>query len=179
MRRLTTLTALTTTVLLAMSGIALAAAEVTIGDDGFDPESVAVDVREDIVWTNASDKDVSLVGKDPTWTSGPIQPGATFSIKITKEGTYEYASEDGSFEGEIVVGSAGGDEEPDEGGDPVKKTDKSGKDGKDKTGGGGDDDEALPKTGIAVTLPGALSLLLIALGGGLLLVTRPSARATS
>ena len=180
MRRLTTLVALTAALLLSLSGIAFATAEVTITDDGLDPESVEAGVREDIVWTNASDADVSLVGKSPAWESGAIQPGATFSIKVTQKGTYEYASDDGSLEGEIVVG--GGDvaaEEDDAKGDAaVTEPDEDKNDTGDRSGAGAGDD-ALPQTGIDVTLPGVLSVLLVALGAGLLLVTRPVARATA
>lgn len=175
MRRLTTLVALTAGLLLALSGIAFADAEVTIGDDGFDPESVQVDVREPIVWTNASDADVSLVGEDPRWESGAIQPGATFSIKITEKGTYKYASADGSLQGEIVVGQTagggGGDDDPER--DDVKKADVKKDDKNDDTGGGGKggDQEPLAETGIDAIVPGSLSVLLIALGSALLLVT--------
>lgn len=176
MRRLTTVFALSAAILLALSGIAFADAEVTIGDDGLDPQSVEVDIRESIVWTNASDAAVSLVGKEPGWVSGRIEPGATFSIKITQKGTYEYSSEDGSLEGEIVV--AGGDpvdekapeDKPD---DPVKEGDK----GDQKGGAQKRDAEPLAETGINATLPAGLSVLLIALGAGLLLGTRPSGAA--
>ena len=177
MRRLTTLIALTAVALLALSGVAFATAEVTIGDDGLDPESVQVDVRESIVWTNASDADVSLVGTEPGWESGPIEPGATFQIKITEKGTYEYASADGSLAGEIVVGQTDG-----EGGDPEGEDVKTEDDKKDGTGEGGNkggsqgNEESLPETGMDVTLPGSLSVLLIALGAALLLVARPARR---
>lgn len=180
MRRLPTLAVLTIAFLLPLSGVAFAEAEVTINDDGVAPESVKADVRETIVWTNASDADVSLVGKDPAWESGPIAPGATFSIEITKRGTYEYASEDGSITGEIVVGQAGGDAEDDTKSDDAKADEK---DNGDRKKGNGDrmkdaedvkvdpDEEALPETGIDATIPGALSLTLIGLGTGLLNVT--------
>ncbi len=170
MPRLTALVALTAALLFSFSGIAFATAEVTIGDDGLDPETVEADIRESIVWTNASDEDVSLVGRSPAWQSGAIQPGGTFAIKITEKGTYEYASEDGSLEGEIVVGGGdavgGGDDEED---DAVKERD-NGTNGRQGNGQGRSDD--LPQTGIDVTLPAALSLLLIALGAALLLATR-------
>ena len=166
MRRLGTLTALIAAFLVALAGVAFADAEVTITDDGLDPSSVEADIREAIVWTNASDSDVSLVGEDPTWESGPIEPGATFSIEITKAGTYTYSSDDDSVSGEIVVGGGGEeDASDDEGngngndgaGEPVEEIDP--------------DAEALPETGINITVPGALSVLLIGLGLGLLAVT--------
>lgn len=171
MRRGLSLAALTCAVFLAFGGTALADADITIGDDGLSPETIRVDIREDIIWTNATDADVSLVGQGPDWESGPIQPGATFSIQITQAGTYQYESEDGSLSGEIVVGQARGEEEPSEaaGGaseeatePPVEEIDP--------------DEEAMPNTGIAPAVPGALSVLLIGLGGGLLRVTHPLRR---
>ena len=191
MRRLPVLAVLTTAFLLPLSGVAFADAEVTINDDGVSPESIKADVRETIVWTNASDADVSLVGKDPKWESGPIAPGATFSIEITKDGTYEYASEDGSIEGEIVVGQAGGatggkDTEDDKTGGnddkgggktDAKADDKNKADAEDNADETIDpDEEALPETGIDATLPGALSVSLIGLGSGLLRVTHSPRR---
>lgn len=188
--RLGTIAALSAALLLALSGTALADAKVTIGDDGFTPESVNVDIRESITWTNATDADVSLVGRDPNWESGPIEPGGTFQIKITENGRYSYATEDGSLEGTITVGAAAGqDDENGEDGEEAGKKDAAGK--KDGEEGGekdekdrpakrnttvDPDDEALPKTGINAAVPGALSVLLIAFGAGLLVVTHPRQR---
>ena len=176
MRRFLALATLTTLLALPLGGVAYADAEVTINDDGVSPETVKADIREMIIWTNASDADVSLVGTDPKWESGPIEPGATFSIEITKAGTYAYESSDGSISGEIEV--AGGEAADDDG---AKADDKDSKDGKKgAVEGKGDeidpDAEALPMTGIDATLPGALSLALIVFGAGLLTVTHPPRR---
>ena len=177
MRRLPLLAVLTTAFLLPLSGVAFADAEVTINDDGVSPASVKADVRETIIWTNASDSEVSLSGKDPDWESGPIEPGATFSIKITKAGTYEYTSEDGSIEGEIVVGQAEdttgntGDENTGNNDDTQTNNKKNAQADQDD-----EDEAALPETGIGASLPGALSVTLIAVGAGLLSVTHPPRR---
>ena len=168
MRRLLTLAALTACLVFAPATAAFADAEVEIGDGGFDPETVEVDVREPIVWTNTTDGDVSLAGEDPVWESGPIAPGETFSIEITQAGTYEYGSEDGSLMGEIVVG--GGDaaaEEPTEGGDPFDEAEED--DAVEEVD--PEDEAGLPETGLDATLPAVLSVLLIVIGGGLLYVT--------
>lgn len=187
MRRLLTLAALTAALLLTMSGLALAA-DVAIDDSGLDPTRIVVDVREPIVWTNNTDEAVSLVGEEPAWESGPIEPGATFSIEITREGTYSYASEDGSIKGQIVVGEGGeapeGSEDPSPEASPAPQDDPTEDDDENENGNRGDrggnrqdrerdDEEALPLTGSNVVLPGVLSLLLMAFGVGLLLVTRP------
>ncbi len=158
--RLVTLAVLATALVVALGAVAFADAQVTITDDGVEPESVTVDVGESIVWTNATDRSVSLAARDTSWTSGSIRPGATFSTRLTRKGTHRYASRDGSLQGEIVVGAAGGGGADDAGEDRAR----------DQVG---PDDEALPETGGDVTLPGALSVLLIAVGVALLLVTHP------
>src|SRR5688572_10553499 len=158
MRRLLALIVLTACLLLAPATAAFADAEVEIGDAGLNPTRVTVDVREPIVWTNATDADVSLAGENPAWESGPIAPGATFSIEITQAGTYSYGSDDGSLTGQIVVGEGeAADEEATEEADPITEVD--------------DEDERMPETGIDATVPGALSVMLIVFGSGLLYVT--------
>lgn len=184
MPRVFSLAALSAAFLLALTGVAFADADVTIGDDGLDPETVRVGIREAIVWTNATDADVSLVGEDPNWESGPIEPGATFSIEITQEGTYTYGSADGALSGEIVVRAAdsgnddGGNNEGGNGGQ------NGGENGNNNGANGGTEDEVeevdpeMPDTGINAVVPGALSVLLIGFGGGLLRVT-PKRRRTN
>ena len=174
MRRLPALAVLTTALLLPLSGVAFADAEVTINDDGVSPETVRADIREPIVWTNASDADVSLVGSDPKWESGPIEPGATFSIEITRKGFYNYASADGELSGRIVVGQVNAGTDDDDSDSDAKGDDKAKGDGADKKI--DPDKEALPKTGIDATIPAALSVTLIGLGTGLLTVTHPPRR---
>ena len=158
-----TLAALSAAFLLALGGVAFADAEVTISDNGLQPDSVRAEVREPIVWTNATDEDVSLVGTDPVWESGPIEPGATFSIHVRKAGTYEYGSADGSLSGEIVIGAA------ENGGSNGNGNGKNG--GEDEVEEVDPEDEKMPDTGINAVVPGALSVLLIGFGGGLLRVT--------
>ena len=176
MSRLTSLAALTAVLLLAMSGLAYADVEVEIGDDGLSPESIQAELREPIVWTNASDATVSLVGEDNLWESGPIEPGATFSIKITEDGTYAYESEDGALAGEIVVGDADAAEpdEADAGEDDKNDSGKGGNDGgKNGAAEVDPDQEALPVTGGAdPVVPGTLSVLLIGFGAALLRLTQ-------
>jgi plastocyanin len=167
MRRLLTLAALTAGLLLALSGIALAA-DVAIEDDGLEPTRVVVDVREAIVWTNNTDEDVSLMGQDPEWESGPIAPGATFSIEITQAGTYSYRSENGGeLIGQIVVREGGADDEDTEGAQEDDEAEEEPEETVDP------DDEGLPQTGVNALVPGALSLLLMAFGSGILLATHP------
>lgn len=170
MHRLLLLAALTAGLLLALSGTALADADVTIGDDGLDPETVRVDIREAIVWTNATDGDVALVGEEPNWESGPIEPGATFSIEITRAGTYNYDSADGSLSGEIVVAAAEG-----AGAAPTEAATDAAVDEEVEPR---QPRPRMPETGVNAIVPGALSVLLIGFGGGLLQLTHPRRRST-
>ncbi|HVM19736.1 MAG TPA: hypothetical protein VM307_07230 [Egibacteraceae bacterium] len=178
MRRITVLAVLTAGLLLALSGVALADAEVTIGDDGFEPESVEADVREPIVWTNTTDEPVSLVGEEPSWESGPIEPGATFSIEITQPGTYSYGTEDGALSGEIVVAQAGEDDDADENGNGEGNgEDETEEPEVDEQVQPDDDEGDLPHTGgLDSVVPAVLSVLLIAFGFGLLVLTQPRRR---
>ena len=180
MRRLPLLAVLITGFLFALSGVALAAEDVAIDDSGLTPTRIVVDIREPIVWTNNTDAPVSLVGEEPGWESGEIAPGATFSIEITQAGTYSYASSDGSLRGQIVVRQAGGGDE-----EATEDPDAGGKEGGRKGDRGGEadgdevvdpDEEALPVTGVNAAVPGALSLLLMAFGGGLVALTEPVRR---
>jgi plastocyanin len=175
MRRLLTLAVLTAGLVLAMTGVAFAA-DVAIEDNGLSPTRVVVDVREAIVWTNNTDEPVSLVGEDPGWESGEIAPGATFSIEITRAGTYSYGSENGTrLRGQIVVqeGGANGSDDDDEADPEVVEQDDDDEAAEDDDEAVDPDDEALPQTGIDTMVPGILSLLLMAIGAGMLLVTHP------
>jgi plastocyanin len=183
MSRMLILAALTAGLLLVLGGVALADAEVTIGDDGLDPETVEVDVREPIVWTNATDGDVSLVGEDPDWESGAIEPGATFSIEITRPGTYGYGTEDGSMTGEIVVAEAQGEDDADTAGADDEGTgDDEGTEVDEQVDPDEDEGEQLPHTGLdldaSTGLTAALSTLLVGFGVTLLRLTESRRRAS-
>jgi len=179
MRRVLFSVVLTAGFLLLLSTAAFAA-EVAITDDGPDPRRVEVDVREEIMWTNNTDADVELEGEEPNWESGVIAPGATFSIEITQAGTYQYGAADGSFTGQIVVAEEGPEPSEEPGDDPSDEpteveTESPGEgEGNGNGNENGDDGEALPETGIDVRLPGALSLLLMLFGVGLLILTKPA-----
>lgn len=156
-----------------MTGVALAA-DVAIEDDGLQPTRIVVDVREPIVWTNNTDETISLVGEEPGWESGEIGPGATFSIEITREGTYSYGSEDGSLRGQIVVRGGNGGNNADDDPEVAQQDEEDDAAAEDDEEDAVDpDDEALPQTGADVMVPGALSVVLMLLGAGLLLVTHP------
>jgi plastocyanin len=116
------------------------AAEISVGAGGVSPDRVQADVGETIVWTNDSDDVVTLSGQQPQWSSGPLEPGGTFSLTFDEAGTFTYASEDGSLSGEVVVVGEGPAPAPD--------------DGESGAGGG-----TLPATGVPVAVGAAAALL--------------------
>ncbi len=92
--------------LVGLLAVPALAAEVTLGEDGFVPATVRVETGEDVVWTNATDEEQTIVGEDGTWDSGPLQPGETFSVALRAAGTVRYATADGAAEGSIEVRAA-------------------------------------------------------------------------
>ena len=66
---------------------------ITITDFQFNPATVTVPVGSTITWLNAGQQphtattDVYSLGQ---WDSGIIQPGGSFSVRLTNAGTYTY-----------------------------------------------------------------------------------------
>lgn len=145
-RRLASVSVLLLALAALWSGVA-AAAEIRVTDDGFEPAEVTVAAGETIVWMNGAGREITIVGPDGAWDSGPLAAGETFSIALRQEGTVRYATLDGRATGTLVVQGelAGAVAEPAE--------------------------ATLPRTGL-----GVLPVLLLALGlllAGVALVTRP------
>ena len=138
------------------------AAEISIGADGASPRQVQADVGESIVWTNDSDQTVTLAGEQPRWSSGPLEPGGTFSLSFDEPGTYAYTSDDDRISGEVVV--VGDDEEPGADG------------GEDAEAGPGE--ARLPATGAPAGAAGAVAAALLAAGAALTAAARRRGPAT-
>lgn len=86
---------------------------VAIRDHAFVPRNIHVKVGQQIIWTNY-DQDPHTVTSgannvdDNRWKSSPLIPdGATFSLRLTQQGTYPYFCKPHQFEekmhGTIVV----------------------------------------------------------------------------
>lgn len=152
MRLLARTVVLATAVLLLTAAPAFAA-EITLTEDGFDPDSVEVTEGTTVVWRNATDETQTVVAEDGSWDSGPVEAGESFSIRVRDVGEIRYTTEDASAEGRIVVVAAV-DEDPD---DEVDDADE-------------EEETALPTTGAEPLV--LLAVALILFGSGSLLVRR-------
>ena len=57
----------------------------------YTPASVTIKAGDSVVWTNADQRDHTVVAGDGSFSSGNIGPGATFTFAFTKPGKFEYS----------------------------------------------------------------------------------------
>ena len=57
----------------------------------YDPPSVTVKAGDTVTWTNADQRDHTVVASDGSFSSGNIGPGATYSFVFSKAGKFEYS----------------------------------------------------------------------------------------
>jgi plastocyanin len=55
------------------------------------PASVTIKAGDSVVWTNADQRDHTVVAGDGSFSSGNIGPGATFTFAFSKPGKFEYS----------------------------------------------------------------------------------------
>lgn len=76
-----------------------ASADVSIGEDGFDPVEFSSPVGKPVKWSNDTDEVHSIEfnpappdkpGSVPPPNSGDIRPGGEYSYTFTAPGTYDY-----------------------------------------------------------------------------------------
>jgi plastocyanin len=69
--------------------------KVEIADLKYKPAKLKIKKGEKVVWTNADDRDHTVVSndKDKTLDSGKIAAGDKFEFTFDKAGTYEYGCE--------------------------------------------------------------------------------------
>jgi LPXTG-motif cell wall-anchored protein len=144
----------------ALLALPVLAAEVSLTDDGFDPETVEVTTGEDIVWVNMTDEEQTIVGDGAlAWDSGPIPPGGSFSVALREAGTFSYSTADGEHEGTIEVSAE--DEADDADADEGEESEEAAA-----------DVAQLPTTGEHTEI--LLGMTLLLLGAGALLIQRSS-----
>jgi plastocyanin len=56
------------------------------------PMRIKVKVGDTVTWTNKGKKPHDAASIDGSWTTGPIAPGASGTVKFDKPGTYVYNS---------------------------------------------------------------------------------------
>ena len=78
--------------------------EISIKGMKFGPDAVTIKTGQTVTWTNNDQRDHTVAATDNSFNSGNLSPGATFSYKFTKPGTYHYACTlHPRMKGEIVV----------------------------------------------------------------------------
>jgi LPXTG-motif cell wall-anchored protein len=89
---------------------AYAQAAVSMEDNFFSPATVTIGVGETVTWTNNGAAPHTSTG--PTWDSGTVNPGGSFSFTFNTAGTFDYICEFHvalGMTGTVVVQAAGGD----------------------------------------------------------------------
>jgi quinohemoprotein ethanol dehydrogenase len=76
-------------------------------DYGLNPTRARVATDAKITFTNTTQLTQTVEARDGSWTTGPIQPGASASVTIAKSGVYEYVGEfDPWMIGQLIVESS-------------------------------------------------------------------------
>jgi YVTN family beta-propeller protein len=63
---------------------------VSIAQFAFQPATLTVASGQSVTWTNADPVQHTTTSDSPGWDSGPLSPGATFTMTFTTPGTYAY-----------------------------------------------------------------------------------------
>ena len=58
------------------------------------PTRAKVKVGDSVTWTNNGKVVHTIATRDGAWTTGPIQPGQSATVKFDKPGTYTYSCTD-------------------------------------------------------------------------------------
>ena len=70
----------------------------------FGPSAVMVRVGQRVTWINGDPVPHTATAKDLRWTSGQVVPGGSFTMTMTKPGTYEYFCGDHPFmQAKVIV----------------------------------------------------------------------------
>lgn len=84
-------------------------AAVSVGDGIFSPPSITVAVGGTVTWTNNDGSQHNVTANAGAFKSTTLAPGAKFSFKFTKPGTYAYnCTFHGGMNGTIIVPTASG-----------------------------------------------------------------------
>ena len=82
--------------------------QVSITDTGFQPPSATIAPGGAVHWTNQATTTQSVTADDGLFDSGPLAPGAGFSLALSGPGTHAYhSSTDPAFRGSIGVPAPG------------------------------------------------------------------------
>jgi plastocyanin len=110
MRRLTVISVTAVVSLMAASPAPAATeARVEISDHGFTPDPIEVAVGDVVEWWNTDEVAHTVTAENGSFDSGPLEPGAAFSLTFEAAGTYTYSSSaegDEIWNGTVVVREA-------------------------------------------------------------------------
>ncbi len=63
---------------------------VTIQGTAFSPDTLQIAVGDTVVWTNADDRDYTVIATDGSFSSGNISSGKMYEHRFDKPGTFPY-----------------------------------------------------------------------------------------
>ena len=76
-----------------------------IANFAFTPPALTVSPGQKVTWTNADSIPHTSTSADKRWNSGPLAPGASFSVTFDKPGTYVYGCSIHPFmQAKVIVG---------------------------------------------------------------------------
>jgi plastocyanin len=102
MRRLLLLAAIP--IALAIAAPATAATEISITNSGFTPNPATVGAGDEVTWTNTDSVRHRVVGDSGAFSSPPLMPGAKWTFRFDRAGTFTYRDEMNAAErGTVVV----------------------------------------------------------------------------
>jgi len=79
---------------------------VHIANFAFAPAALTVAPGQKVTWTNADNVAHTSTGSDRRWNSGPLEPGASFSVTFVTPGTYLYRCSIHPFmQAKVIVGN--------------------------------------------------------------------------
>ncbi|MCX2727753.1 cupredoxin domain-containing protein [Thermomicrobium sp. 4228-Ro] len=64
--------------------------EIRVVNFGFEPAEVTVEVGTTVIWRNESPTTHTVTAKDGSFDSGLLEGGTSYSVTLTKPGTYDY-----------------------------------------------------------------------------------------
>lgn len=88
----------------------VAAYEIAMTDDRFDPRSVTVPLGTTVTWLNTGRNWHSVAAYDGSFESGKIQPGERFTVPFTQPGTFTYLCKHHGLQG--MIGSITVEDDP-------------------------------------------------------------------
>jgi len=90
--------AMVAAVLLLLSAAAGARpVQIQMKNFAFDPPAITVRAGQTLTWTNGDVVPHTATADGKTWDSGQMAPGRSYTVTVTKPGTYEYTCSNHPF----------------------------------------------------------------------------------